>query len=399
MIWRAKEGEVVWFPHLKVEHLPHPLNSGIKVHLRGRDIGIEAQGVVGAIPLKNGDTLQIVPKIGPVNFLRLLFRATGSRADLDREYENFVEYSIDDEKSVDSVVARSLYASVTELLHRSLKMTRVRKRRLGDFAAGPIDATSTALRLACRESAPVVYFASERSADTPENRVLGEALHKSWPLLDYENQTTFRHVLERWEKAVPKDVDIEDDLLVVEQGFARGIYGGARDYYRKPLMLAQVILGLHGVGLSDAAIFEGDALLLNSADIFERYVRNVIADEYAKTGYVVTKGGVRTSNLYTDGSYELQPDIVIAKEGETILIADAKYKAAASAADHYQLNTYLAINKIKRGLILAPGFDTTKILLKEYMTDNKTVVREAYLPVRDLAATEAFLRKVVDLAS
>jgi 5-methylcytosine-specific restriction endonuclease McrBC regulatory subunit McrC len=398
MIRQAKEGELAWLPGLHLSDIPSPLPNGIAVHLRGAEIGLEAQGLVGAIPLLNGYTLQIGPKIGRVNFFRLLFKAEGFQPELEREYDAFVSYSVEEIENIDSIVARQLLFSAAEIMKRSPQQGRVRRRRRGMFAAGQIDVVSTALNLACRTEDPVTYFIRERTLDIPENRVLTEAITRAWRTLDETDRVQLRSVQERWRNRFPASADLDADLEHVERGFASGRYGGPRDYYRRALMLAQIVLGSNGLGLSSGETVEGDAILLNTADIFEKYLRSVISDAYSDSGYVVSKGGVGVTSLYTDGSFELQPDITISKDGRTLLIADAKYKQP-TAGDHYQMHTYLAVNHIKRGLLLAPLYEGDEVVLREYSTTDKTVVREVYLPMNNLPLTEDFLRTVLQLAA
>jgi len=398
MIRQAKEGEITWLPGLHVSDIPHPLPKGINVHLRRGELGLEAQGLVGAIPLLNGDTLQVVPKIGRVNFFRLLFKAEGFQQDLEREYDAFVSYSVDEDENIDSIVARQLMFSAAEIMKRSPQQGRVRRRCEGMFAAGQMDVVSTALNIACRKQEPVTYFIKERTLDISENRVLTEAIVRAWLTLGETDRVELRPVQERWLSRFPRSQNLDVDLEQVEQGFASGRYGGARDYYRRALMLARIVLGSHGLGLSEVAVVEGDAILLNTADIFEKYVRNIISDAYSEAGYVVAKGGVGVTSLYTDGSFELQPDITISRSGRTLLIADAKYKRP-TASDHYQMHTYLARNGVTRGLLLAPLYEGNEVVVREYSTTDKTVVREAYLPMGDLNVTEAFLGTVIELFS
>jgi 5-methylcytosine-specific restriction endonuclease McrBC regulatory subunit McrC len=398
MIRQAKEGEVTWLPGLRASDIPHPLPNGISIHLRRGELGLEAQGLVGAIPLLNGDTLQIVPKIGRVNFFRLLFKAEGFQRDLEREYDDFVSYSVDEDENIDSVVARQLMFSAADIIKRSPQQGRVKRRCEGMFAAGQMDAVSTAMNIACRKQEPVTYFIKERTLDIPENRVLTEAIVRAWLTLEETDRGELRSVHERWLSRFPRSTNLDADIQQVEQGFASASYGGPRDYYRRALMLAQIVLGSNGLGLSEVAAVEGDAILLNTADIFEKYLRNVISDAYSEAGYVVTKGGVGVTSLYTDGSFELQPDITVSRDGRTLLIADAKYKRP-TAGDHYQMHTYLAVHVVKRGLLLAPLYDGNEVVVREYSTTDKTVVREVYLPMGDLKVTEAFLGTVIELSS
>lgn len=395
MIWKAKEGKISWLPGLTPRDLPHPLPQGITVHIRGDELGIEIQGLAGAIPLLNGDTLHIVPKIGQVNFLRLLFKAEGLQRDLKTEFERFVEYSVDDAPSIDSVVARHLVVSAATILARGPKRIRVQRRRQGAFASGQLDSLATALSTACHKREPVAYLASERTTDVPENRLITEGLLRAWPMLDGPRRAEFRPIYETWMRRYRRSVALQSDLEAVENGFAAGSYGGPRDYYRRALMLALIVLGNGGIGFGINSVVLGDAVLLNTADIFEKYIRNVITEAHSGAGYVVTKGGTSIKSLYADGSFELKPDIVLSRRGQTLLIVDAKYKQP-TVADHYQMLAYLAANEVKRGLLLAPQFQGDTVSLKEYATASRTVICEAYLPMSKLDITEAFLARVIE---
>src|ERR1039457_760727 len=130
MIRRAKEGEITWLPGLAGGDIPQ-LPQGINLHLKKGEMGIGVEGLIGAIPLLNGDTLQIVPKIGQVNFFRLLFKAEGFQRDLEREYADFVSYSLDEDQNIDHIVARQLMLSAAEIMKRSPQQGRVKRRREG----------------------------------------------------------------------------------------------------------------------------------------------------------------------------------------------------------------------------------------------------------------------------
>ncbi len=394
MIRKAIEGGITWLPGIAPSDIPHPLPKGITVHLKEDEVGLEIQGLVGALPLRNRDTLQISPKIGQVNFFRLLFKAEGHQQNLEREFDAFVEYSIEDDENIDAIVARQQLYCAEEILKRSPQCGRFKIRHVGLYAAGQIDAVSTALNISCRKHEPVVFFAKEKTEDIPENRVITEAIARAWPLLNEPSQFELRSVYEKWMRRFPRSNDLGVDIENVEKGFARGKYGGPRDYYRKALMLAKIVLGNNGIGFNEAATVEGDAVLLNTADIFEKYLRNVISGAYSDTGFIITKGGVGVTSLYTDGSFELQPDIVISRDGHTLLIADAKYKVP-TADDHYQMNTYLAVNGVSRGLLLSPLFEGNNVVIREFSTADKVVVREVYLPMTNLKITEEFLGTVI----
>lgn len=397
MIREVIEGRITWFADLTRGDLPQRLPPDITLHIRDFELGIEVQDLVGALPLSNGDTLHIIPKIGTVNFLRLLFRAEGAQEELDREYDAFVSYGIEDEQNVGSIVARQLLLTADEIMRRSPLFGRVRRIQRGVFAAGRLRAIPTVLATAQRKREPATYDVWERTLDIAENRVITEALMRGWLLMSPEDRSVLRPVYERWIARFPRCRIASSDLREIKRNFASRRYGGSRDYYRKALMLTQVVLGSEGLGFGDAAALEGDAVLLRTSDVFESYLRKSISEAHAGSRYVVTKGGVHTASLYIDGSFELEPDVVIEKDGAIVLVADAKYKQP-SASDHYQMSAYLWAHGCDRGLLLTPHFDESdEVRVRDFRTVNGKIVRETYLPLKNLDVTEAFLAEVTRL--
>lgn len=395
MIIRIKEGELTWLKEVQASDLPKSLPAGLRVYIRKHMVGLEPHGMAGAIPMRNGDTLQIIPKIGQVNFLRLLFRANGSQTGLQKEYDSFARYSLDDDRNIDLIVGRSLILAVAEILRRSPKCGRIVRHRRAWYAFGGVDALATALNLDCHQPEPVVSFASERTSDIPENRILTEAVLRVTKSTSNALNYQFEKIKNQWIRRFPRSDNLIADLAYVERGFASGLYGGARDYYRKALMLAKVTLGYQGISYDKDMSIEGDATLLNTYDIFEKYIRATISKAYSKKGFIVEKGGIGVVSLYTDGSFELVPDIFIGKSGKPIVIADAKYKTP-NASDHYQMQSYLTAYRVQSGLLLSPRLDGSEVSIREFETPNKLIVREVRLPMNNLEATEKFLGNMLD---
>ena len=395
MIREVREGEIGWLPGLTLKELPSGLPAGITLHSKAGILGVESQGLVGALPLNGGDTLRILPKVDDINFFRLLFKAGGSQNELRREYDDFVTYGVGDGRNVDAIVARSLFTAAADIIRFSPLRGRILKRRVGTFALGRMDAVATALNVACRKETPIVYEINEKTVDIPENRLILEALIRSWAFLKSNEQEVFRFVRDHWVSHYRRTSDVIFDLEYIENRFAGGEYGGSRDYYRKALMLSRIALGVNGLSFDANKIIEGDAILINTADIFEKYLRNVISEAYTCQGYIVTKAGFPAKSLYVSGHFELEPDIVISKNGKVVLVADAKYKTP-SAGDHYQMNTYLHVFDLKRGLLISPLFEGTQKSVREYRTAGGVVIRELFLPMKDLKATEEILGSLVD---
>lgn len=391
----VREGEVTWLPSLRLSDLPAALPSGIRVLVDKGTLGIEAQGLAGAIPLSNGDTLRILPKIGRVNFLRLLLRSLGSAGSLPDDFDSFVELAAVDDRSIDGVLSRQMLRTVSEILSKSPKFGRESRVRRGSFAVGSIDVTQTSLRLASRSIDPVVYRVKERTPSTPENRVITEAVLRAWANLTPESRAPYQSTYVKWNARFPRSRHLLEDLHDVHLGFSVGRYGGSRDYYRRALMLAQVILGSDGLSLEGNNTVLGDAILLNTSDVFEKYLRSVISAAYIDRGLVVSKGGVGQRSLYTNGSFSLDPDIVITRGQSTALVLDAKYKLPSSD-DHYQMTAYLQAYGVSRGVLLAPNVKSEVVEIRKFETPSKLVVWEVYLPMSQLDVTEEFLGRVLE---
>lgn len=399
MIWSATEDRLTWLSGVSYADLPQSLPSSIMVQLRpgasvGADVGIIPRGVVGAIPLRNGGTVQILPKIGMVDFFSLFMRAGGFGGGLRREFQEFVSYSAADQPNIGSLAARQLLFAVADVLRLSPHVGRVKQRREGFFAAGRLDAWGTAFNTATLRQHPAVFWRRERTYDVPENRVLTEAVIKSLILLSREDRERLAVVHDRWLSRFPRSRNIEADLEWVGRRFALEQYGGSRDYYRRALMLAQVVLGGFGLTFGEGTLVEGDAFLLRTANVYERYVRNVIAGGHSEEGYVVSDGRAWALSLYADGSHELLPDIVVASGGVAALVADAKYKEP-DAADHYQMYVYLRASRVDVGLLLSPGFGSDQVGSKRFVATDGKVVWEISLPLSNLPATEEFLEGLV----
>lgn len=396
MIYQAVEGTILWIPGIDPSVLPAGLPAGISIHSRRGELGILADGLVGSVGFSNGDTLHITPKIGDVNFLKLFFRAEGNLGSLNCEFDEFVQYSLESESNIGSLVARSLFKSLNNIQRRSPLTGRKSVKAYGKFAVGEISFVETSRLLAAGFDNPVVSRVKSRITDIPENRLLVSALLAAWPMLSADDRLLYGHTKEYWLKRFPKSPRLADDLEIVGQKFSANKYGGARDYYSKALMYAKVILSQHGLGFDKSASYEGNALLINTADIFEKYIRNTINNHYSKYGYVVSKGGIGDRTLYTDGSYSLIPDVLVAKNNDIVLLADAKYKNP-TANDHYQMAAYLMGYGKKQGILLAPSFTSDSVTVREYVTPNKVIVREIYIPLHAIEVADEMLSKIVDL--
>lgn len=358
-------------------------------------LGVQAHGVVGSVPLRNGDTLQILPKVGEANFLRMFFRGTGLRSAFDREFDDFTKYAVGQDASFAVLAARQMVAAAREILRLGATTQRVARAQRMSAAAGYVDPMRTAIALARREADPICTRVRVRSHNSPENRLIAVALLRAARLLQGVEHRDALDVQRRWHMRVKDGTLTASDLATLEELLARNHFGGPRAYYRIAVTLGLVLLGSLGMLLSRDPTLEGEALLMNSADVFERYVRAVISERYASEGYVVTKGGSTVRSLYDNGAFVIDPDVVIEREQSLILVADAKYKEP-SADDHYQMLAYLSTTGVSRGVLVTPYGREGKVQLRRLTTSGRLTTTVVGLPMDDLSEAESFLRDILN---
>uniref|UniRef100_B8DPA2 McrBC 5-methylcytosine restriction system component-like protein n=1 Tax=Nitratidesulfovibrio vulgaris (strain DSM 19637 / Miyazaki F) TaxID=883 RepID=B8DPA2_NITV9 len=394
MIKRAIEGTTTWLPDISADDIPEAIPNGISLHIKNGILGIEAQGVVGALRLANGETLHILPKIGDVNFFHLLFKAEGLQNNTLQELNSFASYFTNEDHTPPIIIAKNLLLSVNEILHRSPTAKRFKVKKNGNFVAGSLNIQKTIFGIHSRAHKPIHYTVKEKTLDTPENRILTAAINIAIDLLPTEQRLSYEPIYLAWLQRFPHSTDILADLETTAQNIASNKYGGPRDYYKRSIILAQILFGYRGYGLSGTTSFTGDAILLNTAAVFEKFVRKIISLEYTAKGIVVSKETNSPYSLYTNGSYSVCPDIIISEGGNLRLIADAKYKKP-TISDHYQLYTYLSVLGAKRGALIAPSFTGFDIETKEFQTPSQHTITEIYLPMQNIDLAENFLKNIL----
>ncbi|WPO95849.1 hypothetical protein SFA32_02375 [Buttiauxella sp. HR94] len=388
------EDSIGWLENYTVEDIPQNLPRGISLHLKEGILGLQPSGVVGSFPLNNGETVRIIPKIGHVNFLSMLFKAEGNLDSMNKEFDKFIELSSCTNENFISIVSKAFIWSLDRIIAKSPMSQRVWKKKSLENITGRVDLLKTIEKTSRNSQNPIVSSVKLRNFNTPENRLLSEAAIRVY-YNKFESLTLEqKHILQIWLKKFKRSSKLNDDLLHVDKKFSINAYGGSRDYYRKALMLAKIIIGSTGVNLQGLDTIYSDAILMNSADVFEKYIRATLSKAYAEHGYIIQKG-TGNNSLYIDGSYSLEPDIIIEKDNEVKLIADAKYKKPDSK-DHYQMISYLTTYNLKRGILISPNFNSDEVEFKNYTTNNKKNISEIYLPMANLAVTESYLSTILE---
>lgn len=149
-----------------------------------------------------------------------------------------------------------------------------------------------------------------------------------------------------------------------------------RAYYKSALSISKIIIRNEGVSLFFTGTeFSMSSLIIDMADVFENYVRNVLKEKllfenlFVKDGNIDESGGGGARNLFANETKSLPgkakratPDIVIFKNESSVqipvVVVDAKYKLVSNGAERDDINqlvTYATIYGVNRAVIVMPA--------------------------------------------
>lgn len=393
MFWSARECKRTLLRGFDINWLPKGLPDGISAFRQGNSVGVDVDSVVGSIPLLNGDTLQITPKVKSVNFMRMLIEAEMSDSSALWSSEDFAKFDLADETSLASLVSKPFVKLLKQLISSSLLFSWDRTRTWSDVVAGELQIGPTAIALAQKKATPFLIQKKVRSYNTPENRVLVAAafLCSQQAILLREEKEFLKSFIERHEF----DHLRQEDLTTVAAKLATGWYEGTRGYYSGVLRLAQIILGEQGLSQGVVERIEAQPVLFNSANIFERFIRAHLQRTYNSVGLTVRKGFFPEQYLYADGTTLLAPDIVIYKGDDIRLLADAKYKLAkVTSADHYQLHAYARRANANSAVFFCASSDSSELEVVRRKAHWGLTTYQVSLPLSDMELTVRTLRQL-----
>jgi 5-methylcytosine-specific restriction enzyme subunit McrC len=231
-------------------------------------------------------------------------------------------------------------------LHR----TYAERAEAGRFLQGQLDVPAQLRerggRLHCRHE--------EFSADVPCNQVpkaTAELLLQS-PLLGAGVRAALQRELQAFVAVSP--------VTLGPDAFAAASADRLTETYQPLLDLCRLLFEGLRPGESAGPV-RCPAFLLDMERVFERYVTDGVRRTFAGGPYAVAVQPLFTVSAPAPGRPELQvrPDIVITREGEPLLVVDAKWKRLARSLlvtdDVYQVLAYCAGLGVRRAVLIYPG--------------------------------------------
>jgi 5-methylcytosine-specific restriction enzyme subunit McrC len=312
-----------------------------------RDIDAEAYRLnpnqyVGVITLPSGRRIDCRPRVGVGNILYMLAVAYRMPAMLQHELSTFAPFD-----EVIDVVASYFADTVAELVSRGLYRSYMeREENLPTVRGRIIFAEDARLNFALRHRTMCRY--SELTWDIPENQVLRQVAQtlSNWPFRRLGVRARLASIAAELAELSPSSLRAED--------LDRFSYHRQNEHYRRSHALCRLFLTSASVS-EHAGQVAFQTFLLDMNRLFEMFVSQALEDRLKPPFWVTAQ--LRTW-LDTSAAVAIQPDLLISRGAEALLVGDTKFKRLGEDEfknhDHYQLLAYCTALDINRGVLIYP---------------------------------------------
>ncbi|OQY85420.1 MAG: hypothetical protein B6D41_14360 [Chloroflexi bacterium UTCFX4] len=314
---------------------------------------IQAESYVGIVPLTREYGVQIRPKSGLKNLTYMLYRSGLLTRSLETPFTETVPYEIpnDDLETFFEGLIQNFLESIDAIKRWGLMRFSKREYEYAYAVRGKVDYLRWVRALPQTGGLPIPQEVFVSEFDNLPNRVLQRCL-------EYLALTSLKYVklgdiLERLDyfAQVPSSFVSQDELNHLERDLTHGRFPSNRYYYLPALNLAFLIFRGAGLGLGDKQDITFKPILINTADMFEKYIRALMQEKVKKYDARAEDGKQNPTKFYAQAPQPIyvQPDILIRYGGSVVSVGDVKYKFAPTPQDHYQMWAYMQAYLVKQG--------------------------------------------------
>jgi 5-methylcytosine-specific restriction enzyme subunit McrC len=311
-----------------IQMIEHQVD-GLRVEYRPDEkVVLHTDHRVGVIALPDGPTIQIQPKVGEPNLVTLLRYANGTEpTHLSRETElesgtNFVD-----------TVAALYLEELEELISQGLRREYIEVAGSEKYLRGRLNVQRQLAGGLGKTDFECDY--DEFTYDTTLNQTILCVTNVLSSLVDNtELAGTLREHESRLRRRVTlREVPIEEAEQIELTRLT--------DYYEQILSLSKLVL--RHIYIEDIVAGEGASysLLIGMNDVFEKIVERTARESVNERDGWSVEGQVQTNNLLRGNpSIRMRPDFVVKRDGDAVLVGDAKWKTEVNNNDVYQVVAY-----------------------------------------------------------
>jgi 5-methylcytosine-specific restriction enzyme subunit McrC len=303
--------------------------DGLRVaYRRDEQVTLHTDHRVGVIALPDGPPIEIQPKIGDPNLVTLLRYANGTKpSHLSRETElesgtNFVD-----------TIAALYLEELEQVLSQGLRREYIEVEGSEEYLRGRLNVRRQLAGGPGKTDFECDF--DEFTYDTPLNQTILCVTNLLSSLVD---RTVLAGELREHESRLRRRVTLRK--VPIEEAEQINLTR-LTDYYEK--LLAISLLVLKHIYIEDIVAGEGASysLLIGMNEVFEKLVERTVREAVDERDDWSVEGQARTDNLLRGSpSIHMRPDFVVKRDGEPVLVGDAKWKTQIKNNDVYQVVAY-----------------------------------------------------------
>ena len=333
------------------------------IDYRAGEIVLAGKSYVGLIPVNDRVAVHVVPRFPISNLFYILQRADARLrflAGFDRAYELLAQT----EQNPASIFGNRLLEMLTHIRREGL-LRRYQSRDRSDTIEGALLLSETVSRFRSQGvKHRQVRRVTELTPDITENRLIKSAIEK---LASYYANAGGGDAANGRAATAEALVMLFDRIsgLSEQPGSVQSALPSlirrlppVHMRYAALLWLSYLIEFRRGLAVERVGQVNFDTFVVNLADVFEDYVRQLVIEEL---GRLIPHARVRNGNfhqvsLFRQGSdVKVKPDIYVIEVDRPILVLDAKYKPQIKPADRYEVLAFCEALQVKTAIVIAPA--------------------------------------------
>lgn len=328
---------------------------------------VAPKSYIGLIPLNDRIAIHVRPRFPIENVFYLIKKASATLRFIDGHVRSYSSTGAENFDPLAELANKFVIAS--ESLLRSGLLRKYETSKFPDPFSGTLDMTET---ITAFRSKGILYKHSwssdELTDDIEENRLIKYALVRVIGLLIERNDVASQKALKIL-RQVHREFDnvsnFVPDPALTELRVASLIKRLPYQHrnYTQLIWLAFLIAARRGLLIESLGTLNVDTFVVNLADIFEDYVRNIISEHFhlKNEGFSVKNGNKDQISLFrNDNTYKVKPDIYIHQNKLGVAVIDAKYKPSIKAADRYEVISFCEALQVKRAIVVSPRVDENR---------------------------------------
>jgi len=366
------------------------------IDYRGSKLVLRSKGFIGYIPLSDKIAIHVRPRTPISNIMHMIWKAGYRLQQVDRYLRG---YRIDNTRlSEPEAVYVDAFMSALRNASKAGLLKRYVTRETDAAKRGRLLVSETVRKHRSKGFRHRHTFAvTELTVDNPENRIVKHTSSRIMAYLNASPSSKDQAVANKMAILLDRFAGVHDtevDSFEVARSARRLLRAipSSHRWYTPAIWLALLIALRRGVTLDAFGDVRVESVVIDVADVFEGYVRQVVreTDLPAWRGIDVRDGNCEPLHLFRDSNIPAKPDIYLYHDKQRVGVAEVKYKPRLSAADRHQLIAFCEAFGTNRGAFIVPQFGDGQSLIHHGTTRGgvKISIIKVNLAHMDLGVSE-----------